>query len=79
MHIFSLLISLSFIVVLQMANSNFLKELKLIDSDRRKICYGVNVHILRSKQLTVLFLRQARFAVVVNCAWKFSGLLLRSY
>ncbi|KAL3985780.1 hypothetical protein ACH3XW_40045 [Acanthocheilonema viteae] len=57
------------------ANSNFLNELKLIDSDRRKICYGVSVHILRRKQLIVLFLRQERFAVAVNCIWKFSGKL----
>ncbi|EFO15025.1 hypothetical protein LOAG_13490 [Loa loa] len=53
-------------------NSNFLEELKLIDSDRRKICYGVNIHILQSGQLIVLFLRQARFAVFVSCVWKFS-------
>ncbi|VDN83611.1 unnamed protein product [Brugia pahangi] len=56
-------------------NSNFLEELKLIDSDRRKVCYGVNVHILQSRQLIVLFLRQAHFAVAVSCDWKFSGKL----
>uniref|UniRef100_A0A1I7VUR9 DUF295 domain-containing protein n=1 Tax=Loa loa TaxID=7209 RepID=A0A1I7VUR9_LOALO len=42
-------------------------------ADRRKICYGVNIHILQSGQLIVLFLRQARFAVFVSCVWKFSG------
>nr|CDP98742.1 Bm10569, isoform c [Brugia malayi] len=47
-------------------NSNFLEELKLIDSDRRKVCYDVNVHILQSRQLIVLFLRQAHFAVAAN-------------
>uniref|UniRef100_A0A0R3RVE1 DUF4793 domain-containing protein n=1 Tax=Elaeophora elaphi TaxID=1147741 RepID=A0A0R3RVE1_9BILA len=56
-------------------NSNFLEELKRIDSDRRKICYGVNIHILRSQQGIVLFLRQMRFAVVVKCIWRFSGKL----
>ncbi|VDK74237.1 unnamed protein product [Litomosoides sigmodontis] len=57
------------------ANSNFLRELKLIDSDRRKICHGVNVHILKNGQVIVLFVPQARLAVVVSCAWKFSGKL----
>ncbi|KAM3716979.1 UDP-N-acetylglucosamine--N-acetylmuramyl-(pentapeptide) pyrophosphoryl-undecaprenol N-acetylglucosamine transferase [Dirofilaria immitis] len=58
------------------SNSNFLKELKMIDSDRKKACYGVNVHILQNKKIIVFFLRQMRFAISVNCIWKFSGKLL---